>query len=79
MQKDIFTLDQEDQIRKAFNKLDDDLGLNKLDDDRDRNRIFNKLHQPKLNESWINNRLQFLEEKIAELKKQESTDSSAES
>ena len=67
MQKDIFTKEQEDQIRKAFDRIDDELGLYKLDDDRDLERIFSKAQDTRSSQSWLSKRLHEVEEKLTKL------------
>lgn len=67
MPKDIFTKEQEDQIRKAFDRIDDELGLYKLDDDRDLERIFSKVQETSSSQSWLSKRLHEVEEKLTKL------------
>lgn len=67
MQKDIFTEAQEDQIRKAFDRLDNELGLYNLDDDRDLERIFSKVQSTDSSQAWLDERLRFLEAKLTKL------------
>ena len=47
MEDNVFTKKQEDQIRRAFDKIDKDLGLNKLNDKKDLQRLFEKVEKTK--------------------------------
>jgi hypothetical protein len=47
MEDNVFTKKQEDQIRKAFDKIDKDLGLDKLNDKKDLQRLFEKVEKTK--------------------------------
>jgi hypothetical protein len=67
MQKDIFTKEQEDQIRKAFDRIDGELGLYKLDDDRDLESIFSKAQDTRSSQSWLSKRLHEVEAKLTKL------------
>ena len=67
MQKDIFTDEQEDQIRRAFGRLDGELGLQGLDDARDLERIFSNVQDTSLSQSWLSKRLHEVEEKLTKL------------
>jgi hypothetical protein len=64
MQKHIFTPEQEDQIRLAFDRLDSELAIQKLDDDEDLDRIFSRTHYIDPSQAWLGERLRDLEAKL---------------
>jgi hypothetical protein len=67
MQKNIFTDEQEDQIRRAFGRLDGELGLQTLDDARDLERIFSQVQSADPSQTYLDERLRFLDVKLDNL------------
>jgi hypothetical protein len=67
MPKDIFTDEQEDQIRKAFDWLDTELGLYNLDDNKDLERIFSKVQPANPSRIWLSEQLREVEAKLTKL------------
>jgi hypothetical protein len=68
MQKHIFTDEQEDQIRRAFSRLDSELGLQTLDDARDLERVFSQVRSADPKQAYLDERLRFLDFKLDNLK-----------
>jgi hypothetical protein len=67
MQTDIFTQAQEDQIRKAFDRLDNELGLFNLDDDKDIESIFSKVQHANPSRTWLSEQLREVEAQLTKL------------